>query len=81
MEEIGLALGLPTSAVTFNVIQGGGSFGRKLFWDAALEAAKISQALAMPVKVMWHRTDDIRHGRMHPQAYHHIQATYLPATC
>ena len=30
----------------------------------------------MPVKLMWHRTDDIRHGRVHPQAHHHVQATY-----
>ena len=76
LQTIAIALGLPQSAVTFNVIQGGGSFGRKLFFDAALEAAQVSQALKMPVKLMWHRTDDIRHGRMHPQAHHHIQATY-----
>jgi isoquinoline 1-oxidoreductase beta subunit len=76
LQTIAAALGLPQSAVTFNVIAGGGSFGRKLFFDAALEAAQISQALRMPVKLMWHRTDDIRHGRMHPQAHHHIQATY-----
>ena len=59
------------------MIQAGGSFGRKLFFDAALEAAQVSQALKMPVKLMWHRTDDFRHGRMHPQAHHHVQATYL----
>ena len=59
------------------MIAGGGSFGRKLFFDAALEAAQVSQAAGMPVKLMWHRTDDIRHGRMHPQAHHHIQATYV----
>jgi isoquinoline 1-oxidoreductase beta subunit len=76
LQTIAGALNLPQSAVTFNVIQGGGSFGRKLFFDAALEAALVSQALAMPVKLMWHRTDDMRHGRMHPQAHHHIQATY-----
>jgi isoquinoline 1-oxidoreductase beta subunit len=76
LQTIAQALKMPQSAVTFNVIAGGGSFGRKLFFDAALEAALISQALSMPVKLMWHRTDDIRHGRMHPQAHHHIQATY-----
>jgi isoquinoline 1-oxidoreductase beta subunit len=76
LQTIAGALGLPQSAVTFNVIQGGGSFGRKLFFDAALEAAQVSQAVGMPVKLMWHRTDDFRHGRMHPQAHHHVQATY-----
>jgi isoquinoline 1-oxidoreductase beta subunit len=75
-ETIAAAIGLPVSAVTMNVIQGGGSFGRKLFFDAAQEAAVISKQTGMPIKLMWHRTDDMRHGRMHPQAHHHVRATY-----
>ena len=48
--------------VTVNVVTGGGSFGRRLFFDGALEAAKISQAMGKPVKLMWHRADDARVG-------------------
>ena len=36
-------LGLPLDSVTVHVTQGGGSFGRHLFCDAAFEAATISQ--------------------------------------
>ncbi len=51
-----------------HVTEGGGSFGRKLFSDAALEAAEVSQAMGKPVKLMWHRTDDFRQGRTHPMS-------------
>jgi isoquinoline 1-oxidoreductase beta subunit len=61
-------LGLPAEKVTVHVTQGGGSFGRKLFSDAALEAVEASKAFGKPVKLMWHRADDSRHGRMHPMA-------------
>ena len=76
-ETIAQKLGLPPTAVTCHVMQGGGSFGRHLFWDAALEAALISQAIGEPVKLMWHRTDDFRQGRTHPMATSHIRATYM----
>ena len=39
--------------------QGGGSFGRKLFSDAAIEAASL-EGLGDPVKLMWHRADEPR---------------------
>ena len=42
-QTIAQSLGLPQNAVTCHVVQGGGSFGRHLFFDAALEAAEISQ--------------------------------------
>lgn len=66
--EIARLTGLPQTAVTVHVTQGGGSFGRKLFYDAALEAAEISKAMGKPVKLMWHRADDARQGRVHPLA-------------
>jgi isoquinoline 1-oxidoreductase beta subunit len=69
-------LNLPVDAVTVHVTPGGGSFGRHLFWDAAIEAAEISKAMGKPVKLMWHRTDDFRHGRTHPMATSRIRATW-----
>lgn len=76
-ENIALELGLPVSKVTVNVTQGGGSFGRKLFHDAALEAAKVSQAMGKPVRLMWHRADEPRQGRLHPMATSRVRATHL----
>jgi isoquinoline 1-oxidoreductase beta subunit len=75
-QDIAEALGLPASAVTCHVVQAGGSFGRDLFWDAAREAAIISQAMGKPVKLMWHRTDEFRHGRVHPACRSTIRAVH-----
>ncbi|MFI2609595.1 molybdopterin cofactor-binding domain-containing protein [Kitasatospora sp. NPDC018619] len=73
---IAAELGLPQNAVTVHVVRGGGSFGRRLFFDAALEAAQVSKAAGRPVKLMWTRNDDMRHGRMRPASHHVIRATY-----
>lgn len=75
-DQIATALGLPITAVTVHVTQGGGSFGRHLFPDAALEAAQASQLFGAPVRLMWARTDDFRQGRAHPMATSRVQATY-----
>jgi isoquinoline 1-oxidoreductase beta subunit len=75
--EIAKALGLPVGKVTVHVVTGGGSFGHKLFNDAALEAAKVSRAMGKPVKLMWHRADEPRQGRVHPMATSRIRATVL----
>ena len=76
-ENIALELGLPVSKVKVHVTQGGGSFGRKLFHDAALEAARISKAMGKPVRLMWHRADEPRQGRLHPMATSRVRAAYL----
>ena len=75
-QEIAQKLGLPQNAVTAHVVEGGGSFGRKLFHDAAMEAAEASQKMGKPVKLMWHRTDEFRQGRTHPMCTSRVRATY-----
>ncbi|MFD2416885.1 molybdopterin cofactor-binding domain-containing protein [Amycolatopsis pigmentata] len=75
-QAIAAKIGLPQGAVKVHVTEGGGSFGRKLFSDAALEAAEISHKIGKPVKLMWHRTDDFRQGRTHPMCTARIRATY-----
>ncbi|EPH43137.1 putative Nicotinate dehydrogenase subunit B [Streptomyces aurantiacus JA 4570] len=79
-QAIAARLKLPPHAVTVHVTEGGGSFGRKLFFDAALEAAEISQKIGKPVKLMWHRADDARQGRTHPMATSRVRAAYLGNT-
>ncbi|WP_034270502.1 molybdopterin cofactor-binding domain-containing protein [Haloechinothrix halophila] len=77
LQEIAQRLGLPQNAVTFHVVPGGGSFGRRLFHDPAMDAAEASQLFGKPVRLMWHRSDDFRHGRAHPMAVSRVRATYL----
>jgi isoquinoline 1-oxidoreductase subunit beta len=75
-EQIAETLGLDVDNVIVHVTQGGGSFGRHLFCDAAFEAATISHALGKPVKLMWARTDSFRQGRVHPMCTSRVRATY-----
>ncbi|WP_127355576.1 xanthine dehydrogenase family protein molybdopterin-binding subunit [Actinacidiphila soli] len=75
-QTIAAELGLPEDKVTVHVVQAGGSFGRRLFFDAALEAAQVSKASGRPIRLMWSRIDDMRHGRMRPATHHKLRATY-----
>ncbi|MFJ1967966.1 molybdopterin cofactor-binding domain-containing protein [Streptomyces sp. NPDC087903] len=75
-DSIASAIGLPESKVRVHVVRGGGSFGRRLDHDAALEAALISKAARQPVKLMWSRADDLRHGRMRPASHHRVRASH-----
>ena len=76
-ENIALELGLPVDAVKVNVVTGGGSFGHKLFSDHAIEAARASKAMGVPVKLMWPRGDEPRQGRLHPMCTSRVRATML----
>ena len=63
--------------VTVHVVRGGGSFGHRIYSSTPpIEAAQVSKAIGRPVKLMWTRNDDMRHGRMRPRSHHQIRATY-----
>lgn len=79
-KEIAKLVGLEMDKVTVHVTTGGGSFGRRLFYDAALEAAEASKKMGKPVKLMWHRADNVRHGRAHPAALCKLRAVVSPET-
>ncbi|CAN5471417.1 molybdopterin-dependent oxidoreductase [soil metagenome] len=76
-QNIARAVGLSQDQVKVNVITSGGSFGHKLFSDAAIEAAKISKKMKKPVRLMWHRADEPRQGRLHPMCTSRVRATML----
>jgi isoquinoline 1-oxidoreductase beta subunit len=76
-QSVALALGLPADRVTLHVVRGGGSFGRRLFFDPAIEAALVSRAVGRPVRLLWTRADDMRHGRLRPASHHRARATHL----
>ncbi|WP_084269891.1 molybdopterin cofactor-binding domain-containing protein [Patulibacter minatonensis] len=73
--KIAELLKLNVESVKVNVMDGGGSFGRRLFCDGAFEAAVISRSIGQPVKLMWHRADDARHGRHHPLTTSKVRIT------
>ncbi len=76
-QTVALRLGLPVDRVTVHVVRGGGSFGRRLFFDPAIEAALVSRAVGRPVRLLWTRADDMHHGRLRPASHHRARATHL----
>ncbi|WP_255637271.1 xanthine dehydrogenase family protein molybdopterin-binding subunit [Hyalangium versicolor] len=71
-EALGWALN--PQRVTVHPMRAGGGFGRRFFSEAAVEAALVSRALGRPVKLMWTRNDDMRHGHFRPASHHRILA-------
>ncbi len=68
-------LKLDPSKVIINVTFLGGGFGRKSKPDFVVEAVKLARILDKPVKVLWSREDEIRHGY-----YHSVTAQYHKAS-
>jgi isoquinoline 1-oxidoreductase beta subunit len=79
-EILAMNLGIPRLQVRAHVTEAGGSFGRHLFSDAVFEAAAISQKIGKPVKLMWHRTDNFRQGRVHPMATSRVRVVHSGAS-
>jgi len=67
-------LGIKKEQVELNITLMGGAFGRKSKGDFIVEAVELARQVAKPVKVVWTREDDIKHG-----FYHSISANYLKA--
>ena len=80
LQSIALDLGLPDSAVTAHCIPSGGAFGRRLFWDPVQVAAQVSKLSGLPCKLMYHRSDDVRHTRSRPPQYHKVRVAVIPPT-
>lgn len=66
-------LGLLQTQVQVHVIPSGGAFGRRLFWDPVQIAAYVSRATGHICKLMYHRSDDIRHTRLRPPQVHRVR--------
>jgi isoquinoline 1-oxidoreductase beta subunit len=68
-------LGWPIEKVTLHVTLLGGGFGRKSQPDFVVEAVAVARELDKPVKVVWSREDEIRHGFYHAECRQHLSAT------
>ncbi len=65
-DDIAKALGIKPEEMVVHTTLLGGGFGRKSKCDFAIEAALLSKEMGgAPVKVVWTREDDIRHGFYH----------------
>ncbi len=68
-------LGVDVSKVRLNVTLLGGGFGRKSKPDYVVEAALLSKAAGVPVRVQWTRECDLHHDYYHSQSAQRIVAT------
>ncbi len=68
------AAGVKPEDVTIETTFLGGGFGRRLEVDFIRQAAEISRAAGMPVKMLWTKEDDITHDFYRPMSIHHIDA-------
>ncbi len=64
--DVAAALGFEASQVRMNNYVMGGGFGRRATSDAVIQAAKISRAVSMPVKLIWSREEDVQHDHYRP---------------
>jgi isoquinoline 1-oxidoreductase beta subunit len=67
------ATGLWESQVTVYQTLHGGSFGRKLESDAAVQAAVLARQVGRPVQLCWSRSEEMLHDRPRPPARAHLR--------
>ncbi|MFM1892445.1 MAG: hypothetical protein RLZ44_1522, partial [Pseudomonadota bacterium] len=69
-QETAMAItGLPREQVKVHTTFLGGGFGRRSEQDFIRDAVECSKLAGAPVKVIWTREDDIRHGQYRPATY------------
>ena len=73
--EIADHLDLDEDQITIYITFLGGGFGRKSQPDFMVEAAAIALRIKKPVKVLWTREDDTRHGFYHANSIQQLEAT------
>jgi isoquinoline 1-oxidoreductase beta subunit len=67
-QAVARALGFSEAQVTIYPLFAGGSFGRKMEVDAAVQAALIAREAKAPVQLQWSRSEDIIQDRPRPPA-------------
>ena len=68
------ALGLKPEDVSVETTFLGGGFGRRIELDFVVQAAQISKAVRLPVKLIWSREDDMTHDFYRPVGYNQMSA-------
>ena len=66
--------GLTRDQVRVHSTYAGGGFGRRATMEFVIEAVEIARRSARPVKLIWTREDDIRHGLYREATLHRIRA-------
>ncbi|MFM7698946.1 MAG: molybdopterin cofactor-binding domain-containing protein [Limnohabitans sp.] len=68
------ALGMKPEDVDVRTTFLGGGFGRRIELDFVVQAAQISKAVRLPVKLVWSREDDMTHDFYRPMGLNQLHA-------
>jgi isoquinoline 1-oxidoreductase subunit beta len=70
------AANINTDQVTFHPLIMGGTFGRRLpgFCEIIGQVVQIAKQTPYPVKLIWSREEEVKHGTYRPQASAHLKA-------
>lgn len=74
VNTISAACGIKKENIKLNLALMGGSFGRRIHFDFAIECVKIAQQSDKPVQLVWERTDDTMFSPYRPANYHQLKA-------
>jgi isoquinoline 1-oxidoreductase beta subunit len=66
-------LGFKRAQVQVHTTYLGGGFGRRVMWDFIEEVVWIAREFDVPIKLVWTREDDIRHGYFRQQTVHRLR--------
>jgi isoquinoline 1-oxidoreductase beta subunit len=72
---VNVVTGIPRPTISVDMVRSGGGFGRKLTNDFVAEAALISKATRLPIKLLWTRSDDLQHDFFRPFGHHELIAS------
>ena len=75
LQSAAKALGVPAEQIYVHNCFLGGGFGRRSVNDEMIQAVTVAKAVGKPVKLVWTREEDMRHGRYRPQAAIGFKAT------
>jgi isoquinoline 1-oxidoreductase beta subunit len=67
-------LDIPQENVTMHVMRSGGAFGRRYYADFVTDTVLLSREFRCPVKTVWTREDDTRHGYYRPSSAQRVRA-------
>ncbi len=70
--------GLKPEQVRVHTTYLGGGFGRRFEVDFIADAVRISKEIGAPVKVIWSREEDVRHGYYRPATVNRLEAGLGP---
>ena len=74
VNTISAECGIKKENIKLNLALMGGSFGRRIHFDFAIECVKIAQQINKPVQLLWERTDDTMFSPYRPANYHQLKA-------